>query len=128
MDMTYSHLDPAAQNRVPWNYGAKIGLKRPSNQKQIWAIRFFLDREGRAHSRRENRDMTEVRLWLGASQRLLLAGEIGSYRLALPPSDLSWRSAAATTAQHPIRTVPWSRSRYWWVAGWSIFTFRTAQL
>lgn len=43
--MTYSQFDPAAQNRVPWNFGTKIGPKRPFNQKQIWAIRFFLDRE-----------------------------------------------------------------------------------
>ena len=43
--MTYSHFDPAAQNRVPWNFGAKIGPKSPFTQKQIWAIRFFLDRE-----------------------------------------------------------------------------------
>ena len=43
--MTCSHFDPAAQNRVPWTFGDKIGPKRPLNQKQIWAIRFFLDRE-----------------------------------------------------------------------------------
>lgn len=49
--MTYSHFDPAAQNRVPWNFGAKIGPKRPFNQKQIWAIRFFLDREERIRDR-----------------------------------------------------------------------------
>jgi len=49
--MTYSHFDPAAQNRVPWNFGAKIGPKRPFNQKQIWAIRFFLDREQRIRDR-----------------------------------------------------------------------------
>ncbi len=45
--MTYSQFDPAAQNRVPRNFGAKVGPKRPFNQKQIWAIRFFLDRETR---------------------------------------------------------------------------------
>ena len=49
--MTYSQYDPAAQNRVPWNFGAKIGPKRPFNQKQIWAIRFFLDREERIRDR-----------------------------------------------------------------------------
>ena len=49
--MTYSQLDPAAQNRVPWNFGAKIGPKRPFNQKQIWAIRFYLDREQRVRDR-----------------------------------------------------------------------------
>lgn len=49
--MTYSQFDPAAQNRVPWKFGAKIGPKRPFNQKQIWAIRFFLDREERIRDR-----------------------------------------------------------------------------
>ena len=49
--MPYSHFDPAGQNRVPWNFGAKIGPKRPFNQKQIWAIRFFLDREERIRDR-----------------------------------------------------------------------------
>ncbi len=49
--MTYSHFDPVAQDRVPWNFGAKIGPKRPFNQKQIWAIRFFLDREERIRDR-----------------------------------------------------------------------------
>ena len=53
--MTYSQFDPAAQNRVPWNFGAKIGPKRPFNQKQIWAIRFFLDREKRIRDRKTGR-------------------------------------------------------------------------
>ncbi len=47
MTLTYSLFDPAAQNRVPWNFGAKIGLKRPFTQKQISAIRFELDRDQR---------------------------------------------------------------------------------
>ena len=51
MKMTYSQFDPATQSRVPWNFGAKIGPKRPFNQKQIWAIRFFLDREKRIRDR-----------------------------------------------------------------------------
>lgn len=49
--MTYSQFDPAAQSRLPWNFGAKIGRKRLFNQKQIWAIRFFLDREKRIRDR-----------------------------------------------------------------------------
>lgn len=36
---------------MPWNFGAKVGPKRPFNQKQIWAIRFFLDREKRVRDR-----------------------------------------------------------------------------
>ncbi|MEM1197085.1 MAG: hypothetical protein AAGH57_13340 [Pseudomonadota bacterium] len=49
--MTCSHLDTAAQNRVPWNFGAKIGPKRLFNPKQIWAMLFFLDREERIRDR-----------------------------------------------------------------------------
>jgi len=49
--MTYSQYDPATQSRVPWNFGAKIGSKRPFNQKQIWEIQFFLDREKRIRDR-----------------------------------------------------------------------------
>lgn len=49
--MTYSQYDPAAQNGVSWNFGAKIEPKRPFNQKRIWAIRFFLDREERIRDR-----------------------------------------------------------------------------
>lgn len=32
--MIYSHFYPAAQNSVPWNFGAEIGPKRPFNQKR----------------------------------------------------------------------------------------------
>jgi integrase len=49
--MGYSHFDPAMQRRVPWNAGKNVGTKRPFTQKQIWAIRFHLDREGRLRDR-----------------------------------------------------------------------------
>ena len=49
--MTFSQFDPAMQNRVPWNAGAQVGPKRPLNKKQIWAVRFFLDREQRIRDR-----------------------------------------------------------------------------
>ncbi|SMC85809.1 hypothetical protein SAMN06272759_1092 [Novosphingobium sp. B1] len=49
--MTYSHLDPSMQNRAAWNAGKTVGTKRPLTQKQIWAIRFFLDREERLRDR-----------------------------------------------------------------------------
>ena len=49
--MTYSHFDLAMQNRVVWNAGRTVGTKRPLTQKQIWAIRFFLDREERLRDR-----------------------------------------------------------------------------
>ncbi|WP_378952670.1 tyrosine-type recombinase/integrase [Mesorhizobium sp. ANAO-SY3R2] len=34
-----------------WNAGKKVGTKRPLTQKQIWAVRFFLDRERRVRDR-----------------------------------------------------------------------------
>ncbi|MCJ8191979.1 tyrosine-type recombinase/integrase [Sphingomicrobium aestuariivivum] len=49
--MTFSEFDPATQNRVPWNAGAQVGPKRPLNKNQIWAVRFFLDREQRIRDR-----------------------------------------------------------------------------
>lgn len=49
--MGYSHLDPSAQRRVPWNSGKNVGTKRPLTQKQIWAIRFHLDHEKRLRDR-----------------------------------------------------------------------------
>lgn len=45
--MGYSTYDPAMQARRVWNAGKMVGTKRPLTQKQIWAVRFFLDREGR---------------------------------------------------------------------------------
>jgi integrase len=45
--MGYSRFDPAMQRRAAWNAGKNVGTERPLTQKQIWAIRFHLDREGR---------------------------------------------------------------------------------
>ncbi len=45
--MGYSRFDPAINARAAWNAGKIVGTKRPLTQKQIWAIRFHLDREGR---------------------------------------------------------------------------------
>ncbi len=49
--MGYSQYDPAIQGRAAWNAGKSVGTKRPLTQKQIWAIRFFLDREARLRDR-----------------------------------------------------------------------------
>ena len=49
--MGYSQYDPSMQARSPWNAGKTVGTKRPLTQKQVWAIRFFLDREGRLRDR-----------------------------------------------------------------------------
>ena len=49
--MGYLEFDPATEGRAAWNAGKTVGTKRPLTQKQIWAIRFFLDREGRLRDR-----------------------------------------------------------------------------
>lgn len=37
--------------RPAWNAGRKVGTKRPLKPRQIWAIRFHLDREHRLRDR-----------------------------------------------------------------------------
>lgn len=49
--MGLSQYDPASQDRRAWNAGKKVGAKRALKPRQIWAIRFFLDREGRLRDR-----------------------------------------------------------------------------
>ncbi|PRX08569.1 UNVERIFIED_ORG: hypothetical protein BCL66_110105 [Martelella mediterranea] len=44
--MGIAQYDPAACGRPAWNAGRMVGVKKPLKQRQIWAIRFFLDREG----------------------------------------------------------------------------------
>lgn len=45
--MGYLRFDAATWHRPAWNAGKNVGTKRPLTQKQFWAIRFYLDREGR---------------------------------------------------------------------------------
>jgi integrase len=45
--MGHSHHDPAARERRPWNAGRLVGAKRAPKPQQVWAIRFWLDRERR---------------------------------------------------------------------------------
>lgn len=49
--MGISQYDPAAMGRPAWNEGKLVGVKKPLKQRQIWAVRFFLDREGRMRDR-----------------------------------------------------------------------------
>jgi len=49
--MGHSHYDPVMQGRPAWNSGKTVGTKRPLTQKQIWAVRFFLDQEARLRDR-----------------------------------------------------------------------------
>ena len=45
--MGHSEYDPGAKERRPWNAGRKLGGKRALKPQQVWAIRFWLDRERR---------------------------------------------------------------------------------
>lgn len=49
--MGIAQYDPAALGRPAWNASRKVGVKKLLKQRQIWAIRFFLDREGRMRDR-----------------------------------------------------------------------------
>ena len=49
--MGHSKDDPAAKNRRPWNAGRIVGAKRALKPQQVWAIRFWLDRERRLRDR-----------------------------------------------------------------------------
>lgn len=49
--MGHSQYDDASRERAAWNAGKKVGTKRPLTLKQIWAVRFFLDRERRIRDR-----------------------------------------------------------------------------
>ncbi|WP_341991305.1 tyrosine-type recombinase/integrase [Azorhizobium sp. AG788] len=49
--MGISKYDPAAKGRPAWNAGKLVGAKRALKVKQIWLIRFFLDREERMRDR-----------------------------------------------------------------------------
>jgi len=49
--MGHSEHDPAFRDRRPWNAGRKLGAKRALRPQQVWAIRFWLDRERRVRDR-----------------------------------------------------------------------------
>jgi integrase len=48
--MGHSSYDPVEQEPA-WNAGKKLGAKRPLKPKEIWEIRFMLDRERRLRDR-----------------------------------------------------------------------------
>jgi integrase len=49
--MGHSEYDPVAKEQRPWNAGRKLGAKRALKAQQVWAIRFWLDREQRLRDR-----------------------------------------------------------------------------
>jgi hypothetical protein len=50
-EMGIAQYDPAAMGRPAWNAGKQVGVKTPLKQRPIWAVRFFLEREGRMRDR-----------------------------------------------------------------------------
>src|SRR3954462_8534710 len=48
--MGHSSYDPVEQGPA-WNAGKKLGAKRPLKPKEIWEIRFMLDRQHRLRDR-----------------------------------------------------------------------------
>jgi len=49
--MGHSQYDPGVKGRKPWNAGRKLGAMRALKPQQVWAIRFWLDRDGRFRDR-----------------------------------------------------------------------------
>jgi integrase len=49
--MGHSEFDLAVKDRHPWNAGRMIGSKKALKPQQVWAIRFWLDRELRTRDR-----------------------------------------------------------------------------
>ena len=49
--MGHSEYDPGVRDPRPWNAGRKLGAKRALKPQQVWAIRFWLDRERRLRDR-----------------------------------------------------------------------------
>ena len=49
--MGHSGYDPAAKDRRPWNISLMVGGKRALKPQQVWAIRFWFDRERRLRDR-----------------------------------------------------------------------------
>jgi hypothetical protein len=49
--MGHSGYDPATRGRRAWNAGRKLGAKPALKPQQVWATRFWLDRERRPRDR-----------------------------------------------------------------------------
>jgi len=49
--MGHSEYDPGSKGKRPWNAGRLVGAKRGLKIQQVWAIRFWLNNEGRLRDR-----------------------------------------------------------------------------
>jgi hypothetical protein len=45
--MGQAKYDPGYDDRRPWNAGKFVGAKRPLTPKQVWKVRFHLERDRR---------------------------------------------------------------------------------
>ena len=58
-------IRPGVKGRRPWNAGRKLGAKRALKPQQVWAVRFWLDREGRLRDRARLRGCDVVKVKIG---------------------------------------------------------------
>jgi integrase len=49
--MGHTTYEPVYNNRKAWNAGKMVGAKKPLKPKDVWAIRFFLEQQGRLRDR-----------------------------------------------------------------------------
>ena len=98
--MGHSRYDGVSRHRPAWNAGKNVGTKRPLTQKQIWAIRFHLDREGRLRdktlfdlaidSKLRGCDLVKIRIGdVVAGTEIVIAQPSSSRRLIGPCSSKS---------------------------------------
>jgi hypothetical protein len=86
--MGHSAYDPAFAERRPWNAGKKLGAKRALKPQQVWAIRFWLEREGRPAAK-----FGHAPSW-SSRRRSGRCSSNASIRRA-PPSSLGWNAEEA---------------------------------
>jgi integrase len=49
--MGHTTYEPVYNNRKAWNAGKMVGAKKPLKPRDVWAIRFFLEQQGRLRDR-----------------------------------------------------------------------------
>ena len=80
--MGHSELDPAAQERCPWNAGRVVGAKRPLKPNQVWAISFWLRHRQQAPRMRRPSKRKSLSVAVGLARALSRgAGEDGLTRV-----------------------------------------------
>ncbi len=106
--MGHSDLDPAVHDRRPWNAGQNVGQKRPFKLRDVWAIRFYLDR----HKHLRDRALFDL-----AIDSKLRACDLFKIRLGDLMSAGSFRDRATIIQQKPAarftsRSCP-KRAKAW---------------